>query len=123
MAIEVAFQMYQFLKQYQPKREQEGGGPYSSEDDDSGDGDSSDDTGEDDDGEDDDNEDVDGEDDDTESLRKSDINHNYIHDLESLWRILVWSVFVYKKAPALTDETSSIVCQYATKQLFLSFPR
>ena len=69
------------MKQYQPKREQEGGGPYSSEDDDSGDGDSSDDTGEDDDGEDDDNEDVDGEDDDTESLRKPGINHNYIHDL------------------------------------------
>ena len=96
MAIEVAFRMYQFLKHYQPKREQEGGGPYSSEDDDSsddgssdddsnddsGDGDSSDDTGEDDDSEDDD---ADGEDDDTESLRKSDINHNYTHDLESLW--------------------------------------
>ncbi|PAV16415.1 hypothetical protein PNOK_0803500 [Pyrrhoderma noxium] len=128
-AIEVAFQMYQFLKQYQPKREQEGGGPYSGEEDDSsdddssddsGDGDSSDDTSEDDDSEDDDNEDADGEDDDgedddgedgdTESLRKPGINHNYIHDLESLWWILVRTVFVYEKAPALTDETSARRC-------------
>ena len=129
------------MKQNQPKREQEGGGPYSSEEDDSsdddssddsGDGDSSDDTSEDDDSEDDDNEDADGEDDDgeddggedddTESLRKPGINHNYIHDLESLWWILVRTVFVYEKAPALTDETSAR-CVKAQRSSFLSFPR
>ena len=27
------------------------------------------------------------------------IHHNYIHDLESLWWILVWTTFVYEKKP------------------------
>ena len=37
---------------------------------------------------------------------KSGIFHNYLHDLESLWWILVWSTFKYEKAPAMDDEDS-----------------
>ena len=35
------------------------------------------------------------------------IHHNYIHDLESLWWILVWTAFVYEKMPDPTYETSA----------------
>ena len=35
------------------------------------------------------------------------IHHNYIHDLESLWWILVWTTFVYEKMPDPTYETSA----------------
>ena len=38
---------------------------------------------------------------------RSGIYHNYAHDLESLWWILVWTVFVYEKKPDPTDETST----------------
>ena len=48
----------------------------------------------------------DNEDDNLESVDEIGILYNYIHDLESLWWILVWTVFVYEKMPALADETS-----------------
>ena len=35
------------------------------------------------------------------------IHHNYIHDLESLWWILVWTTFVYEKMPDPTYEMSA----------------
>ena len=35
------------------------------------------------------------------------IHHNYIHDLESLWWILVWTAFVYEKMPDPTYEMSA----------------
>ena len=35
------------------------------------------------------------------------IHHNYIHDMESLWWILVWTVFVYEKMLDPTYETSA----------------
>ena len=35
------------------------------------------------------------------------IHHNYIHDMESLWWILVWTAFVYEKMPDPTYETSA----------------
>ena len=127
MAIEVACRAYQFLSYCLPKREKEEEGPYSSGDEDDKDDDSEDDDSEDDDSEvddskindsddddggDDDRGDDDSEDRDTEyygpeSSGERGINHNYIHDLESLWWILVWTVFVYEKMPALADETSA----------------
>ena len=128
MAIEVACRAYYFLSYPRPKREKEEEGPYSSnndddEDDDGEDDDSEDDDSEDDDSkvddskvddsEDDDSKVDDGGDDDSdteyygpENSGERGINHNYIHDLESLWWILVWTVFVYEKMPALADETS-----------------
>ena len=57
-----------------------------------------------------------------ENADKIGIHHIYIHDLESLWWILVRTVFVYEKAPALTDETSAR-CAKAQRSSFLSFPR
>ena len=38
---------------------------------------------------------------------KPGIHHNYIHDLESLWWILVWTTFIYEKMPDPTYETSA----------------
>ena len=38
---------------------------------------------------------------------KPGIYHNYIHDLESLWWILVWTTFVYEKMPDPTYEMSA----------------
>ena len=36
------------------------------------------------------------------------IYYNYIHDLESVWWIGVWSLFNFKKKHSRTDETDSL---------------
>ena len=56
---------------------------------------------------DDDSESDDSENDDLEDSDEIGIYHNYIHDLESLWWILVWTVFVYEKMLDPTYETSA----------------
>ena len=43
----------------------------------------------------------------TNDTPKPGIHHNYIHDLESLWWILVWTTFVYEKMPDPTYEMSA----------------
>ena len=43
----------------------------------------------------------------TNDTPKPGIYHNYIHDLESLWWILVWTTFVYEKMPDPTYEMSA----------------
>ncbi|PAV16428.1 Pkinase domain-containing [Pyrrhoderma noxium] len=121
MAIEVASQSCLFPEFKRLTRGAREEGSYSneddaSEDDDNEDGNSEDGNSEDTDGEDDNNDDSeeDDSDDDSESddsenddLEDSDeigIYHNYIHDLESLWWILVWTVFIYKTTRR-TDKT------------------
>ena len=81
MAVEVAFQSYQFLKEHYSKtllKEREGKGDFNHE--------SSN----------------------PKSRDKGGISHNYIHDLESLWWILVWTVFFYEKKPDPTDPTDPV---------------
>ena len=35
---------------------------------------------------------------------KGGIYHNYLHDLESLWWIIIWTAFIYEKSPAAVDD-------------------
>ena len=125
MAIEVASQSCLFFKFPELKRLTRGAreeGSYSSEDDDSEDDDNEDGNSEDgnsedgnsedgnsedseEDDSDDDSERDDSENDDLEDSDEIGIYHNYIHDLESLWWILVWTVFIYKKSTRRTDKT------------------
>ena len=48
----------------------------------------------------------DTQDEEDESLEnaKGGIYHNYLHDLESLWWIIVWTAFIYEKSPAADDD-------------------
>ena len=64
----------------------------------------------------------DSEDDNLESVDEIGILYNYIHDLESLWWILIWTVFVYEKAPVLTDETSTKFAEAQRSSYFSLFP-
>ena len=50
------------------------------------------------------------------------IYHNYTHDVESIWWVLVWTVFVYEKAPVLTDETSTKFAEAQRSSYFSLFP-
>ena len=89
MAVEVAFQSYQFLKEHYSKtllKEREGKGDFNHESSYPKDKD------------------------------KGGINHNYIHDLESLWWILVWTVFVYEKKPDPIDPVDETSARWAEVQ-------
>ena len=46
---------------------------------------------------------------------RSGIYHNYAHDLESLWWILVWTVFVYEKKPDPIDPVDETSARWAQR--------
>ena len=50
------------------------------------------------------------------------IHHNYIHDLESLWWILVWTTFVYEKMPDPTYEMSAEWAKAQRSRYNILFP-
>ena len=58
----------------------------------------------------------------TNDTPKPGIYHNYIHDLESLWWILVWTTFVYEKMPDPTYEMSAEWAEAQRNRCNILFP-